>query len=399
MFEHLDEVDWASMNHAYGSAADVPELIRNIASDDDEVREEAFYAAYGNIFHQGSRYEATAPAVPFLLEILQQPDYPAQAALLYLLSHLVMGYSESWIPYGVGFQIEGMREELAELEARPAEERENDEKDDLGWGTDEEWLRWHVNITDEARKGVPRFMRLLGSDDEYVRTAAAFMLSWLPEDLEMFSPALWELASNDESDTVRANALIALAIASGDESFEEYREEVEGMLADGEPIVQFAAAVALGTWNPEGVPDAVVQVLLDAIARSGSEDADDEEAGEDWDIAWCDGDYGSYASAVLTLVCADDPLRIVNAVSEALPGMQTLHASAAAGTVLGLLFPDGFDDDSAASLDTLQRGFLELLAEVRTPWFLGDATFGNFSLIMSDYGLPSSIEELRKFLG
>lgn len=394
MFEQLDEVDWASMNHAYGSAADVPKLIRNLASDDAEVRDRALHAAYGNIFHQGSRYEATAPTVPFLLEILEQPDYPGQAALLHLLTHLVMGYSESWIPLGVGDQIRGMRKELAELQARPAEVRANDPKDGLGWGTNEDWLRWMVDITDEARKGVPCFVQLLGSDDEYVRMAAAYMLSWLPEDLETFAPALWEVASNDESDTVRANALIALAIASGDETFEEYVEATEEMLAGAEPVVRFGAAVALGTWNPKTVPDAVVQVLLDAIARSGSDVA---EEGEDWCIAWCDGDYGAHASAVLTLVCADDPARIVNAVSDALPGMQTLHAAAAAGTVLGLLFPDRFDD-SAASLDPAQRRFLALLSDVRAPWFLGDTTFGNFSLTMSGFGLPGSMEELRKFL-
>ena len=77
MFEKLDQIDWTSLEHAYGSAEDVPQLIRDLASDDASVRDEAFYTAYGHIFHQGTRYQATAPAVPFLLEILDQPDYAA----------------------------------------------------------------------------------------------------------------------------------------------------------------------------------------------------------------------------------------------------------------------------------------------------------------------------------
>ena len=393
MLEQLDKVDWASMNHAYGSAADVPEMIRAIASDDEAIREEAFYTAYGNIYHQGTRYEATAPAVPFLLEILEQPAYESAVELMGLLAHLVMGGSSTYLPFGFLDEIIGMREDLADLEARPTEERAEDETDDLGWGTDEDWLRWTVNITDEVRKGVPRFIRLLTFDDPSVRIAAAFVLSWLPEDAELFGPALWAVASSDENDYVRANALIALTIASTEDDFAEYVPEVQGMLLDAEPIVQFAAAVALGTHAPDDAPDAVVQILLDAVARAASEDADDEEAGEDWYIPWTDDDVGSLASAVLTVVCADDPKRIVEAISTALPNMHLTQACNAAGTVLMLLFPDGFDSDDTADLEPLQRGFLELLCEVPTPWMLG-----NFTMMMSEFGLPSSVEDLREFL-
>ena len=60
------------------------------------------------------------------------------------------------------------------------------------------------------RKGVPRYIRLLGNDDPEVRIAAAFVLSFVPEDVQTFGPALWERASSDPDDMVRANALIAL---------------------------------------------------------------------------------------------------------------------------------------------------------------------------------------------
>ncbi len=427
MFEHLDKVDWASMNHAYGSAADVPDLIRELASDDPAIREEAFSAAYGNIFHQGSRYEATAPTLPFLLEILAQPDYPDTEELLYLIAALVMGFDSAYLPYGFSYEIEGMRAELAELGARPAAERAQDERDELGWGTDEDWLGWMVAITDQARKGVPRYIRLLGADDPHVRVAAAYVLSWLPEDVEMFGPALWEAVQGDESDMVRANALIALALASDDDSFAEYAKQVEGMMADGEPIVQFAAAIALCTRCPDDAPDAAVQILLDAVSQAGEDEEDSEELaseddpaslaslslsdedndemmfeatafGEERQIAWCNGDTASYASDVLAVACADNPMRVVNAISASLPGMRTLQASNAAGTVLSLLFPEGFEGDDGAQLAKLQREFLEVLAEVRAPWFLGDAQFGNFSLTMSDFGLPGSMDALRKFL-
>lgn len=409
MFEKLDQIEWASLEHAYGSAEDVPQLIRDLASDDPTVRDEAFYAAYGNIFHQGTRYQATAPAVPFLLEILDQPDYAAHDELLYLLAHLVMGYGEAYMPFGFADAIAAMREDLAELQARTPEQRA-EEDGDAEWGSDEEWLGWIVAITDEARQGVPRFIQLLGEGRERVRVAAAFMLSWLPEEAEMFAPALWEAANNDRSDTVRANALIALALALDDDAFAEYVPEVLGMLSDGEPIVQFAAAVALGTRAPDDSPDAVTQILLDAVARAGAEeeedaDADDVEEGDEeargepsWMIPWFDGEIGAYASAVLAVACADDPERVVHAVAAALPGMHTMQAANAAGTVLQLIFPEGWDEDAANELEPLQREFLGVLAEVRSPWFLGDATYGNFSLMLTDFGLPGTQDDMRAFI-
>src|SRR5688572_7894632 len=73
MLDGIDSIDWASLNHAYGSAEDVPGLLRQLTSDDDEKRQEAIYELFGNIWHQGTVYPATAVAVPFLYELLNAP--------------------------------------------------------------------------------------------------------------------------------------------------------------------------------------------------------------------------------------------------------------------------------------------------------------------------------------
>lgn len=62
----VDAHPWADLTHAYGSAADVPDCLRALAGDDDEKAAEALSELYGSILHQGSVYEATAHAVPFL---------------------------------------------------------------------------------------------------------------------------------------------------------------------------------------------------------------------------------------------------------------------------------------------------------------------------------------------
>ncbi|MFC3897601.1 hypothetical protein ACFOWZ_39510 [Lentzea rhizosphaerae] len=97
----LDQVDWARLTHAYGPADDVPDQIRDLVSPDCERRRKALWALNGNIYHQGTVYEATAHAVPFLLEVLTAPECDEQPQLLELLSGIVTGFDEMWLPGGL----------------------------------------------------------------------------------------------------------------------------------------------------------------------------------------------------------------------------------------------------------------------------------------------------------
>ncbi|MBK7543013.1 MAG: HEAT repeat domain-containing protein [Candidatus Competibacteraceae bacterium] len=96
MLEDLDGVDWASLEHAYGEAADVPDLLRALLSTDSEVREEAVYELFGNIWHQGTVYPASAAAVPFLYELLTAPDVRDKSNIAHLLACIAdgVGYLE-----------------------------------------------------------------------------------------------------------------------------------------------------------------------------------------------------------------------------------------------------------------------------------------------------------------
>lgn len=69
-FAEVDTQPWAELQHAYGSAADVPDCLRALAGDEDEASE-ALSELYGSILHQGSVYEATARAVPYLARLAE----------------------------------------------------------------------------------------------------------------------------------------------------------------------------------------------------------------------------------------------------------------------------------------------------------------------------------------
>ena len=61
----LESKRWAELQHAYGSASDIPELLNRLRAGDLSAVDELF----ANICHQGSVYAASFAAAPHLVEI------------------------------------------------------------------------------------------------------------------------------------------------------------------------------------------------------------------------------------------------------------------------------------------------------------------------------------------
>ncbi|WP_327715513.1 HEAT repeat domain-containing protein [Streptomyces sp. NBC_00490] len=85
MFTGIDEVDWASMRHAYGSAEDVPGLLKGLASADAAEREIALDGMYGAVHHQGDVYDSTLACVPFLFALAAREEVQERAGIVELL--------------------------------------------------------------------------------------------------------------------------------------------------------------------------------------------------------------------------------------------------------------------------------------------------------------------------
>jgi hypothetical protein len=56
---------------------------------------------FSTIVHQGTRYSATAPAVPFLVELATAPDTHDRAWLVNLLAYAAVGHEEAVLPDGM----------------------------------------------------------------------------------------------------------------------------------------------------------------------------------------------------------------------------------------------------------------------------------------------------------
>lgn len=78
--------DWGQLEHAYGSADDVPGLLAALSPDPNA---EVWGELWSRLCHQGSVYSASFPALPFLLDAASKWRPEARVAPLSLAGAVV----------------------------------------------------------------------------------------------------------------------------------------------------------------------------------------------------------------------------------------------------------------------------------------------------------------------
>src|SRR5262245_39715373 len=92
MLERLDTIDWAKVSQMFGDGTHIPAAIRDLTSEDPDVREAAFQRRDNHAVVQGSLTEAAAGIIPFLTEIVAEPPAHGKSEALDLLFELARGY-------------------------------------------------------------------------------------------------------------------------------------------------------------------------------------------------------------------------------------------------------------------------------------------------------------------
>lgn len=75
----LDDPCWSDLQHAYGSAVDVPKLLRALGSSTGpktSYQDEPWFSLWSSLCHQGDVYTASYVAVPHIVEIASQVREP-----------------------------------------------------------------------------------------------------------------------------------------------------------------------------------------------------------------------------------------------------------------------------------------------------------------------------------
>ncbi|MBV1856550.1 HEAT repeat domain-containing protein [Catellatospora tritici] len=394
MLERLDDIDWALLTHAYGPADDVPGQIRDLARADDDVRIGAYQQLYASIVHQGSRYEATAYAAPFLLELLADEDVPDRPVLVEMLAVMAIGGDEAWLP-GT-FPVALMREQAHGGDAvraaapRPDHPDYDDESEYryVEALSDEDQQRYYRHIElavyDAVRAGVPLLRELLRAPDPALRIRAAYTLAWFPEDAADSVPALLAAATDaqDTAEQVRAaaTALVAAGLLG--------HRPPDHLLAAPERVTRWAAAVATALVDGDDAPDAAVTELL-GWASGAPRDQ----------IPFLDGNLAGLAGLVLERLTGRHAGKVFAAWLRGIPTVSGSDALTMVASALRVAFPEPVPAGTAyGHLAEDQRRLLTVLARSPRAWMLGEHRFGNFSLLMSDYGLSGSREHLRAYV-
>ncbi|MEN3614104.1 HEAT repeat domain-containing protein [Plantactinospora sp. ZYX-F-223] len=244
MLDELDRVSWTELAHAYGPAGDVPDLIRRVAGPDEEDALQSLYELRARILHQGNVCSATAPAVPFLAALLDDPGTTDPGGIAHLLGDMAD-------------IVDPDKPTLAALRA---------------------------TVTAQ----VDRLLPLLTAAEPWTRLAAAYALGQCPERAGDILTALhgrWPI----ETDAHARGALV-IAAAALDPTTSLL---AEAFAADGPATVRAAAALAAARAPAPWPGDVAV-----AAVRAGWADGD----------PWLDRDEDAYGVEVGPYLWNWDPI-------------------------------------------------------------------------------------------
>lgn len=356
MLERLDEVQWAKLTHAYGEASDVPAQLRALASSDDERRAHALHELFGNVFHQGTRYPASAHVVPFLLEMLQAPEQQEKHELLWLVCSLVAGYFNVQEPPvwhdGESVMEFGHATPVAELDVS-AEERE--------------YLDALRDVYAAAWAGFEIYAGLLDHALSEVRSTAAMVLACFGRHADRVRPVLERRIDREEDASARACMAFALGWTDG---WARLRALVD---SDPSPLVRVYVAMAL-------VPDHVDEVVLETLLTGFGAQI------EIGDLYCTGGDLDADIAATMDRLTPAQIRPALPRMYDALRQARSFDTVSIVRAILHGTFPAPTGERhrvTSADLDEEQRRALRIMVETDDLW-----SVGNLYSTFQAYGLP-----------
>jgi hypothetical protein len=192
----LDAVPWADLQHAYGSAVDVPDWIRALSDGVPHASGAAseFRAA---MLHQGSYFPATPVAVPYLIDALRQPG-AGRPEILYLLADLSGAHVD---------------DELTEFNP------------DTFWSVKDYFGYPEARDSIAAvQAGYAVYLPLLGDADPDVRAAAAYLIVACPS-AELARADLLARVRTEPDPAARASQVLALGRLGASDGLTALRDD------------------------------------------------------------------------------------------------------------------------------------------------------------------------------
>jgi hypothetical protein len=228
-----ESVDWASLE-VYGPPEEVPVALNAIWSPDPQRRTLGYEYLRDRLVHQGSRCPASAAAVPFLIDVVADPQAPDRFVACSMLKLIALGEEEFTLNERPDFAhlrreaarkatmtVEELKaEEAAWIEAAADPELRAAREQRARYAnveTDRLTERWDVEAYDAVRAGVPVYLDALSIDHLGTRIHAAQLLAYFPEEAASIVPALIPLIGGEDPIVASAAAVAAGICARGTE--------------------------------------------------------------------------------------------------------------------------------------------------------------------------------------
>lgn len=257
MSNGINAVPWSSLLHAYGEASDVAEALQNLRNSDPKKHKDGLAHLWSTIFHQGTRYTSTEAAIPYIAEVLADPNAPQRSGLARLLIGLALGYEERFVPFGI------VPEKFREIRQRHQSEQTEEQlehNEEFGFGPLVELACYEaVNASLE-----PIIPFLAEHADPTLWSSLAYLFTWFPDHGETVIPLLVDSLDKLTDHSALATGLLALAyIRKNSECDDSDPRPFPHFLRHPALLVRTAAALA----RSHGDLEESLEVLFEALKR------------------------------------------------------------------------------------------------------------------------------------
>ncbi|HEX2348340.1 MAG TPA: hypothetical protein VHI51_07890 [Ktedonobacterales bacterium] len=239
MFDELDQVPWSTLEHAYGDAGDIPDLIRALVSSDPDEREQAQDMLDMGPFHQESLYSCTPFVVRCLMQLAQEPDMYDKPWLLQYISR-VLASALYHLP-DPEMLVLAPEELLLEPEEMYAKQ-----------------------IVLEIQPRLRQLLRLIYDSDALVRLAALRLLVMMDADLPDLGRVLSDRLAAETEAQIRSALTFCLGLLADRDMLARIVETLGDVTES--LLVRIAAGFSVIAVSNERLPDNVVASFCAVIA-------------------------------------------------------------------------------------------------------------------------------------
>ena len=247
MNENFNNINWDEINEP-DIHEDMLFAIRNLASNDEDIRSESLSNLFDFIWHQGTLSPKSAFAVPFLIARLQQEKQPEILDEI-LLMLTALGTGSSYCDAHQVLPTYEDRRNTVEFKEQMQEE-----------------LTWVSATYAAVYKGISVYLDLLGHESNNVRMSAAYALSCCRQNVAKICSKLYATFSCESDELVKATIPLCLVHLSQRTPVQiAFFEEI--LKSNESDIVKLSAAVSLAYIAGEHMSDNAFDVLIHKLQK------------------------------------------------------------------------------------------------------------------------------------